>query len=217
MATTSITCTKPPSVLCAAALVGRGGLPASPPLATLLPLAAPCMPSAVVRLPLARGVSAAPAAPPASAAALAATPSAVVVSHSGPMGLLGDLQRGALPVEHPPCVERGPQGCRLLPATQLSERVREAHSSEPFHGPAEAPVGLLGGELGGDGAHGAQVGPQPLAGLPPCCRPLRQPLLWRGIEALETFECRTSAAVYSGQDDRHLCALVLNKPTTAVA
>lgn len=44
----STTCTKPPSLLCAAGLFGSGGLPVSPPLATLLPLAAPCMPSAVV-------------------------------------------------------------------------------------------------------------------------------------------------------------------------
>jgi hypothetical protein len=43
----SITCTKPPSLLCPAVLVS-GGLPASPPLATLLPLAAPCMPSPVL-------------------------------------------------------------------------------------------------------------------------------------------------------------------------
>lgn len=41
------------------------------------------------------------------------------------------------------------------------------------------PLSLLGGELGGDGAHSAQVGPQPLAGLPPRSRPLRQPLLWQ--------------------------------------
>lgn len=45
---------------------------------------------------------------------------------------------------------------------------------------AGSPGGLLGGELRGDGAHGAQVGAQPLAGLLPRRSPLRQPRLCGG-------------------------------------
>jgi hypothetical protein len=77
-----------------------------------------------------------------------------------------------------PSIEQTPTGEPCRTAGMAAHAFASNPQQRAQSGPAGAPLGLLGDELGGDGAHGAQVGAQPLAGLPSRRRPLRQPLLW---------------------------------------